>query len=824
MTTKVSEMDTVVKKIRPYLMQRGYDLEKDLDFETPTKLTTRYQQGYVDILITTTGKRSSFLIEAKRDTKKLTNKDRDQAIGYGESVGVSFVVVTNGRDIQCFNVHNKQPIKWNGKLIEKIPTRDQLPRVLSILRTNVDETTIKLENDESLPFRPALPLKQLNTLFKRCHDTIRNIEKDEENAFADFSKLLFLRLLEEKSDQEESDPLPYSFRFYELAKKTESESDQIKTAISDMIRQIVDKTTYGAVLDEPIKLKDARTFRSIVIQLAAVSFYDSDVDSKGAAFEYFVRATLKGKKLGQYFTPRPLIQVMVSLIGREKLLNQLLIGDVPRVFDPACGTGGFLVYMMQDTLRQLEKKYEEQKINGQTKKTIAKRIKGEVFFGSDANVGVASAAKMNMIIAGDGHSNIAAEDSLSAGAKNWNAQTPTCDFILTNPPFGTSESQSLTKESLQQFSIHTSKGQRLFLQKMVLATKAEGEICTVIDEGVLNNDKTGELRKWILQRCRIKAIIRLPEETFKPNKINVRSSLIYMQRYQTDDIDLERNYFISFCEIKSPGYLGSGDNIRGFDFERLLHEVETQMLNVRSANARSGYNWQAYDISSSEIYQDTTARLDYKYWTPEVRDRIVELTAKGAGDIKKINTIRTARGSSPDQELYVDEKDGYALVVKAGNISKFGTLLLDNADYVEKTVYDQMELVQLKYGDVLVASTGDGTLGKCCTYRLERPAIADGHVTIIRVNSEEIYPEYLCDYLRLGFGAKQIERLYTGSTGLIELTPDQIDKIIIDSVEGNIEEQKKVSQQLRQAESEYQGSIEKAEKLLESRRKEFSGM
>lgn len=821
MVAKSSEMDTVVKKILPYLVHRGYDIEKDLDFETPAKLTTRYQQGYVDILITISGRKPSFLIEAKRDTKKLTLKDRDQAIGYGQSVDVPFVVVTNGRDIQCFNVRTKEPIRWNGTLVEKIPTRDQLPRVLSTLRTNVNETNIRLERDESLPFRPSLPLKQLNALFKRCHDAIRNIEKDEENAFSDFSKLLFLRLLEEKADRE-SFSLPYSFRFYELAKKTVLESDQISAAILNMIKRVIEETSYGEVLADPLRLKNPKTFRYIVQQLASVSFYDSDLDSKGAAFEYFVRATLKGKNLGQYFTPRQLIQVMVNLIGPEKLMNQLLIGETPRVFDPACGTGGFLVYMMQDCLGQLEKKYEEKKISGQTKSTLSKRIKAQVFFGSDANAGVAGAAKMNMIIAGDGHSNIIAEDSLSEKATNWSAQSPNCDFILTNPPFGTSESQSLSREAVQQYPVTTYKGQHLFLQKMVLATKADGEICTVIDEGVLNNDKVYELRKWLLQKCRLRAIVRLPEETFKPNKINVRSSLIYMQRYQIDDVDLERGYPITFCKITSLGYLGSGDAIRDFDFEKLLAEVETKVLDARFGSTRSGYNWQAYDVPSSEIFSDPTVRLDYKYWNPEVRNEISDLITKGAGDIKKINIITTTRGNSPDQELYVDEKDGFALVVKAGNISKFGNLLLDEADYIEKAVYEQMESAQLQYGDILLASTGEGTLGKCCVYKLERPAIADGHVTIIRVNETEIYPEYLCDYLRLGFGARQIERMYTGSTGLIELTADQVNKIVVDPLGNDMVRQKEVSQQLRFAEMTYQLRIEEAGKELELRRKEFS--
>jgi len=59
-----SETDTVIKAILPYLIQRGYEIDKDLDFETPLKSTTRYQQGYADILVAVGGKRPSFVIEA----------------------------------------------------------------------------------------------------------------------------------------------------------------------------------------------------------------------------------------------------------------------------------------------------------------------------------------------------------------------------------------------------------------------------------------------------------------------------------------------------------------------------------------------------------------------------------------------------------------------------------------------------------------------------------------------------------------------------------------------------------------------------------------
>jgi hypothetical protein len=123
------------------------------------------------------------------------------------------------------------------------------------------------------------------------------------------------------------------------------------------------RTPYGEVLGDPIHLKNAKTFRYIVMQLAAVSFVDSSLDSKGAAFEYFVRATLKGKKLGQYFTPRQVVRLMSTLVGREKIYNSLRSGEKVKVLDPACGTGGFLVYLMQECINYAERDRKGSKLH-----------------------------------------------------------------------------------------------------------------------------------------------------------------------------------------------------------------------------------------------------------------------------------------------------------------------------------------------------------------------------------------------------------------------------------------------------------------------------
>jgi len=207
-----SETDTVVKRILPYLRRRGYE-DLDIDFKTAIERTDRYGKGYVDLLIKCGKSKPQFLIEAKRNGKTLTAKDRNQAISYGKALEIPFVVVTNGQKVELYNTNTEAPLHFDGRLARTVPTKDQLPKVMRHLRANKMASDVPL-NDLSLPYTPAVPLQQLNALFSRCLNRIRNIEKNEENAFADFSKLLFLRLLEEKAETS-GFTLPYSYRFHE---------------------------------------------------------------------------------------------------------------------------------------------------------------------------------------------------------------------------------------------------------------------------------------------------------------------------------------------------------------------------------------------------------------------------------------------------------------------------------------------------------------------------------------------------------------------------------------------------------------------------------
>ena len=73
-----------------------------------------------------------------------------------------------------------------------------------------------------------------------------------------------------------------------------------------------------------------------------------------------------------------------------------------------------------------------------------------------------------------------------------------------------------------------------------------------------------------------------------------------------------------------------------------------------------------------------------------MQEQIKALRKEGNQTIQELNLITTSRGKSPTADSYVDMTDGYAIVIKAGsNISKFGTLNIDDADWIEKSVYDE---------------------------------------------------------------------------------------------------------------------------------------
>lgn len=97
-------------------------------------------------------------------------------------------------------------------------------------------------------------------------------------------------------------------------------------------------------------------------------------------------------------------------------------------------------------------------------------------------------------------------------------------------------------------------------------------------------------------------------------------------------------------------------------------------------------------------------------------------------------------------------------------------------EFVDNNFYEKNKKAQINKLDVLLNSTGVGTLGRSNYYYLDKKAVADGHVTIIRTN-KELNPIYLDTFLKTKYGQFQIDRLYSGSSGQIEIYPHGIGSI-----------------------------------------------
>lgn len=106
----ISETETVVKRILPYLVRRGYDVDTDLTFELPTS-GSGSSPKFVDISVTAGASKPKFLIEAKRQSHRLSNTDRTQALDYGKAAKVPFVVLTNGGDLELLNTATGEPMR-----------------------------------------------------------------------------------------------------------------------------------------------------------------------------------------------------------------------------------------------------------------------------------------------------------------------------------------------------------------------------------------------------------------------------------------------------------------------------------------------------------------------------------------------------------------------------------------------------------------------------------------------------------------------------------------------------------------------------------------
>ncbi|WML26280.1 restriction endonuclease subunit S [Neobacillus sp. OS1-33] len=177
-------------------------------------------------------------------------------------------------------------------------------------------------------------------------------------------------------------------------------------------------------------------------------------------------------------------------------------------------------------------------------------------------------------------------------------------------------------------------------------------------------------------------------------------------------------------------------------------------------------------LSFYSFPDDLENRLNYLYYNPKLSIVDKLATKYSTTTINEIISEPIKRGNQPK---YSD--DGENKVIKTVDVIDEG-IDLEQCLSVDNEFFEDSSEYHVRKGDILLASTGIGSMGKVALYESDTPAMCDGHVSIIRVK-EDYDPSFIAHFLRSHFGQVQIEGLFTGSSGQIELQPVDIRKIVI---------------------------------------------
>ncbi|MFA5781935.1 MAG: N-6 DNA methylase, partial [Bacteroidales bacterium] len=330
--------------------------------------------------------------------------------------------------------------------------------------------------------------------------------------------------------------------------------------------------------EEVLKLKDD-ALKLCASALEPLKFHDADLDIIDAAFEYLINPEQKGAK-GQYFTPRMVVDMCVKMINPQ-------VDE--KVIDPACGSGGFLIHTIQHIKKNegwennLDKVYH---------------YANEYLFATDFDDKLKKVAKVMMLIAGDGKSNVFGVDALdfrkwakSEAAKKigvFNKYTEgDFDIVLTNPPFA---GKITGKEQLSQFelydlqvggflvqepeeeygeeektkkkttkkTVNAMKRDILFLERCIKLLTPGGRMAIVLPQGNFNNIGTKALREWIMQKGRILAVVGLGVNTFK-RFTGTKTSVLFFQKWGGIAGETIFNYPVFMATSEKSGKNNSGD-------------------------------------------------------------------------------------------------------------------------------------------------------------------------------------------------------------------------------------------------------------------------
>lgn len=530
-----------------------------------------------------------------------------------------------------------------------------------------------------------------------------------EDAFDTAVKLLSAKLA---AEQESGDLKMNQFRIHETPEKTYE-------VVQSLYKKAIARWPELGTGKDDLEITPAHLVRSLR-PLIGWQLCGSDLSWIDATLERLLSRDSKGS-LGQYFTPREVIRMCVSILNPTA--RDLVI-------DPACGSGGFLFEAVQYAQLNSGKAPQCLGIDLSAKSARVAALLAAAL--SDSTIHVSKSNSLDgrglelhcpsewaPFLSDDVGSN--SRRAISWGA--WNRLG--CDVLLTNPPFAgdLDEPDLLDAYESQQGTSgkRTVSREHLFLERSVNMLKPGGRLAIVVPQGILANNSAAYLRSWLLGKCRIVAVVGLHPFAFLPYTA-VKTSVLFLEK-PSNPKDLSKDYRVLFTVSKSAGKDSSGRKSGEPDYDSIEAAIKEFVVNA-------GYGWafpvvrdtfgsaQCELVSIKEIFG--SLRLDAEHYDPEARRLERTLRARGEQTISDVVTGKVARFRRKDygEVQYadiscVDNRTGllFPESLQAGDAPSRAAYLLEPGDVLVSNVRPERNVVALvtdlpESSPPLIASNG----------------------------------------------------------------------------------------------------------------------
>jgi len=604
---------------------------------------------------------------------------------------IRYTLITNGLKLKLYQWDEEEPIlDMNFEdFTSKNKKLEKLYNIISHSNVSLETGQDEISIHEYLT-EPSV--EQVKSSFNKCHNTIWKKEKiSPTDAFYEFTKIIFVKLNEDKRIREliqngknlKTSDFKFSVNWLE---EREKEMDnpfssilfsELQRNLSEEIRQNEKKPIF--LQNEGINLK-APTIKEVVKILQNYDLYTIDEDLNGRMFETFLNATIRGRELGQYFTPRKIVKFMTKLSDLRIWKENEEI-KTTSVLDACCGSGGFLIDALADLIEK--SRLSPSLIEDSDK--VQKKIKKDTLFGIEGNPKITRIARINMYAHGDGGSRIYCADSLD---KNISIQQGTSqelrteleelktllnedkrkfNVILTNPPFSMAyrKKDEDEKKILEQYSSHNEKknisldlekntlkasvkSNVLFLARYLELMEENGKMFIILDNSVLNSDSHKEYRDFIRKNFIIKAIFQLPTHAFVNQEAGGITSILYLKK-RKDESQSQPPIFARM--IQNIGHTKAGKEENFDDFNQVLEEFnyyEKQGKILKAGKEIGNFEDDEVFLIEPSMIDD---RLDIIFYQPSYHrliDKIKNQEKQGKIDIKYLSDFD--KGGNIDDE------------------------------------------------------------------------------------------------------------------------------------------------------------------------------